>query len=282
VSEVDVEVGVRFDQERPHRPDVDVVADSICVHSDTPDAVAVAKAIGGFSAEHILELAGEAPDTDPRWMRLALPACVVTLVRLDYTNRRLEYAHAGDTSLLEVRRNGEVVRHTTDQMGPYDREALRLAVTLRREKNLPHLANAVRLPEVRQLNKENGLRHNYVDEQGRTHPGQGCGVIDGLAGLNDYLEYGTFAVDPEQTEGFCLLSDGLELLAPLEETPAETKTRLRETGAILSRHGVRGLFETVEKMIRTDLHFDQYPRMKAQDDATGIYLRISAPNRGET
>jgi hypothetical protein len=235
---------------------------------------AVADSIGGFSPEHILALAGVPLNGDTRRVRLALPACVVTLVRLDYTNQELEYVHAGDTSLLEIRRDGNVIRHTSDQMGPYDQAALRLAARLRRTKNLPHIADAVGLPEVRQMNVENGLRHNYVDTQGHTHPGEGCGVINGLPELADYLEYGKLTIDPEQTAGFCLLSDGLELLAPLEETTTATEDRLRRMGALLREGGVRGLFEAVQEMAELDLYYDQYPRMKAQDDATGVYLQF--------
>ncbi len=235
----------------------------------------VADYIGGFLPEHILNLAGEPADADPRRVRLALPACVVTLLRLNKTTNQLEYAHAGDTSLLEIRRDGQVIRHTSDQMGPYDSAALRLAVRLSKEQNLTHIVDSVNLPKVRRLNLENGLRHNFVDEQGHTQPNQGCGVIDGLPELVDYIESGVLSVNPEQTEGFCLLSDGMELLAPLEEVPAATQARLQRTGNILKTGGLQGLFGAMQQMAQSDPNLDQYPRMKVQDDATGIYLRIS-------
>jgi hypothetical protein len=248
--------------------------DSALITANETLRTKIIEAIGDFSPENILSLAGLPLDSDPRRIRLALPACVVTLVRLNYANQQLEYAHAGDTSLLEIRHDGEVVCHTSDQMGPYDQEVLRLAVRLRREKDLPHLSDAVRLPEVRQMNIESGLRHNYVDRQGRTHPGKGCGVIDGLPELADYLERGTVTIDPEQTKGFCLLSDGLQLLAPVEETATQMDTRLRQMGHCLKTRGLRGLFEALQEMIEADIHCDQYPRMKIQDDATGVYLQI--------
>ena len=120
--------------------------------------------IGGFSAEHILSLTGEPTTSDPRRVRMALPACVVTPMRLNKATGQLDFAHAGDTSLLEIRRNGEVIRHTFDQMGAYDAAALKLAVDLQKARNLPHLADAINLSDVQQLNNKNGLRHNYVDE----------------------------------------------------------------------------------------------------------------------
>ena len=90
-----------------------------------------------------------------------------------------------------------------------------------------------------------------------------------------YLEVGTIPVDPDQTAGFCLLSDGLQLLAPLAETPVEMAARWRRSGAILRNRGLRGLYETIDRMAATDEHFDQYPRFKFLDDATGIYLQFS-------
>jgi len=231
--------------------------------------------IGDFSAKNILALAdGLSENEDPRRIRLALPACVVTLARLDYTHHQLDYAHAGDTSLLEIRHDGDVIRHTTDQMGPYDEAVLHQAAHLRQIKGLPHIADAVALPEVRRLNIENGLRHNYVDTQGHTHPGDGCGVLDGLPELADYIETGTLPADPAQTAGFCLLSDGLELLAPLNETAQQQDDRLQQMGALIKSRGLSGLFEALQQMITADSHFDQYPRMKMQDDATGVYLQI--------
>jgi len=236
---------------------------------------ALIEIISDFSAKNLLALAdGLSEDDDPRRIRLALPACVVTLIRLDYTNRQLEYAHAGDTSLLEIRHDGQVIRHTTDQMGPYDEAVLHQAAHLRQVKDLPHIADAVVLPEVRRLNIENGLRHNYVDTQGHTSPGDGCGVLNGLPELADYIETGTLPVDPAHTAGFCLLSDGLELLAPLNETAQQQDDRLRQMGALLKRRGLSGLFDALQQMITADSHFDQYPRMKMQDDATGVYLQI--------
>lgn len=237
----------------------------------------IADIVGGFSTEYILSLTDiPGAKDDPRRVRLALPACVVTLVRIDTTRRQLEFAHAGDTSLLEIRRDGEVICHTSDQMGSYDAEVLLYATRLQEERDLPHLSSAISLAEVRRMDIENGLRHNYVDEFAQTHPGDGTGVINGLPELTDYIESGTVSVDPAQTVGFCLLSDGLQLLAPLGETPIQTEARLRQTGALLRSHGVRGLFEAAQQMAESDPYFDQYPRMKAQDDATGVYLEILA------
>jgi hypothetical protein len=234
----------------------------------------VAALVGGFDEAHLLSLMGEPPGADPRRARLALPACVATAARLDLQANRLEFAHAGDTSLIEVLRSGETLRHTRDQMGPFDQAMLRQAAAARQAAGLEHLRQAIRLPQVREIDLENGLRHNYQDEQGRTHPGQGCGVLDGLPALADYLETGILEIDPQRTLGYCLLSDGLELLAPLDETPAQAAARLRRSGEILARDGLGGLYKAMRRMAAGDPDFDEYPRAKAQDDATGVWMIV--------
>ena len=66
----------------------------------------------------------------------------------------------------------------------------------------------------------------------------------------------------------------MELLAPMDESPTQTEARLNRTGQILKTRGVNGLFETIQEMAQSDPDFDQYPRMKFMDDATGVYLRL--------
>jgi len=34
-------------------------------------------------------------------------------------------------------------------------------------------------------------------------------------------------------------------------------------------------YETIRQMAETDKHFDQYPRFKFLNDATGVYLQFS-------
>jgi cellobiose-specific phosphotransferase system component IIA len=238
----------------------------------------VAQAVGSFDAAEILAVVDAHLGDDWRNVRLVLPACVVTLARLDLAHRQLEYAHLGDTSLVEIRRNGETVRHTTDQMGPFDSLMLQAAAAIQQNQSLPHFQNAVRLPEIRKLDIQNGLRHNYVNSQGRTDQREGCGVINGLPEAADYIEMGTVAVDPEQTLGFFLLSDGLELLSVLQESVGQREQRLCNAANIVQQSGLRGLYAAVSKMAQADPYYDQYPRGKLQDDATGIYLQF-APER---
>lgn len=231
---------------------------------------------GSFEPAKILAEIDEPLRNDLRNVRLALPTCVLTLARLNLTARQLEFAHIGDTSLLEICRDGNVIRHTKDQMEAFDRIAFEGALGLQKQRKLAHFKDAVTIPEGRHFIVESGLRLNYVDESGKTDREQGCGVANGLPEMKDYIEVGTVSINPEQTLGFIFLTDGLELLSPLYETDTQHTNRLRRTGRLIGQGGLLGLYNAGCKMAQADMYFDRYPRTKLQDDATGIYIQLES------
>lgn len=233
----------------------------------------LAHIIGGFSREILAPLRPEVTKDDPRRIRLLLPACVVTLIRINVREQLLDYAHVGDTSLIEVHRDGTVVSHTPDQMRKFDEEMLRFAAELRQEQDLPHFKNAVKLPEVVLKDRENGLRHNYVTPSGDVDLSEGIGALNGLPELAAYIVADRIGFDPVRTFGFCLMTDGLRLPAPLAETAHEEQQRLDRMGALLLQGGPERLFEEMRDMIVADPYYDRYPRINNQDDATGIWIR---------
>jgi hypothetical protein len=237
----------------------------------------IGKTMGGFDPVKILAEANRPLGDDMRNVRMMLPACVITLARLDLVSRRLDYAHLGDTNLIEIFRNGEAIRHTADQMGPFDSMMLQTAANIQIENQLPHFQDAVMLPEVRELNLRNRLRHNYVNARGHTDRQEGTGVINGLPQAEDYIDTGSIAVDPSRTVGFLLLTDGLELFPILCEQREQSEQRIRQIARLVRESGLRGLYDAVRKMAQGDPLFDQYPRVKYMDDATGIYIEITPP-----
>jgi hypothetical protein len=232
----------------------------------------ITQIVGTFDARQIVQKLGAPFASDPRNVRLVLPTCVVTLARLDLTHARLEFAHLGDTGLFEMFYDGDVVRHTRDQMRPFDLQALISVLTLQQSRQIEHFENAVSSPEGREFIIQSGLRLNYVDDFGNTDPQQGCGAMNGLPQMEDYIETGTVELDGSRTAGLFLLSDGLELLSPLHEDPVQQHQRYRKIGQLVRQFGLRGLYNEMAQMTAADAHLDTYPRTKLQDDATGIYL----------
>jgi len=234
----------------------------------------ITQIVGTFDARQIVQKLGTPFASDPRNVRLVLPTCVVTLARLDLTHARLEFAHLGDTGLFEMFYDGDVVRHTRDQMSLFDLQALASVLTLQQSQQIEHFENAVSSPEGREFIIQSGLRLNYVDDFGNTDPQQGCGAMNGLPEMEDYIETGTVELDVSRTVGFFLLSDGLDLLSPLHEDPVQQQQRYRKTGQLIRQFGLRGLYNEMRRMALSDVHLDTYPRTKLQDDATGIYLEF--------
>ena len=234
----------------------------------------ITRIVGTFNAEQIVQMLGLLFSSDPRNVRLVLPTCVVTLARLNLARSRLEFAHLGDTGLFEMFHNGNVVRHTRDQMGPFDLQAFESIRAMQQRQQIEHFKDAVSSPEGREFIVQSGLRLNYVDSAGKTNRQQGCGAINGLPEMEDYIETGVVDVDITKTLGFFILSDGLELLSPLHEDPVQQQQRYRKTGQVIRQAGLRGLYNDMVQMVSSDVHLDIYPRTKLQDDATGIYLEI--------
>jgi hypothetical protein len=234
----------------------------------------ITRIVGSFDAEEIVQLLGQPYANDPRNVRLVLPTCVVTLARLDLKKSRLEFAHLGDTSLFEVFHNGDIIRHTRDQMGPFDLHALESVRAMQQRYSIEHFQDAVSSLEGREFIVQSGLRLNYIDNNGKTDLQKGCGAINGLPEMEDYIETGVVEVDSDQTLGFLILSDGLELLSPLHEDTLEERQRYRKIAQTVREWGLHGLYYKVEEMTSSDISLDVYPRTKLQDDATGVYLEV--------
>ena len=207
---------------------------------------------------------------DPRFIRLMLPACVATVLKIDFETQTANYAHVGDTALICYDNDGSAEQLTTDQMGKYDEQALQVAVRLKAERNADHISDVTALDEVRSINTKNGLYHNYVAENGLTDIAMGVGVIDGLLEMDDYIEEGTFNLT--DIDRLLLCSDGIPLPTKLGET-----SDLVAMGNKLKTLGLQGYYNYLRDIESKDVHRDEYPRFKVHDDATAIFLEFAPP-----
>jgi hypothetical protein len=208
---------------------------------------------------------------DLRLFRLALPVCVATVAQIDCQTNQLTYAHAGDTALFTFQKDGSVSEVTFDQMAHYDKQTLALVLKLQAEEGLD-FDTAREDERVKKINRQHGLYHNYVDEDGQTDPELGVGAINGLPELVDYIEEGV--IDLADVAGVVVCSDGFPWPIPWEETPSDKKTRLKHMRDLIERDGLRHYFEQLRAEEQADSARRQYPRLKVHDDVTGIYLRL--------
>jgi serine/threonine protein phosphatase PrpC len=220
------------------------------------------------------------PLLDTRYLRLLLPACVATVVRLNLSSGIFDFAHAGDTALFKVDTSGEIHLLTQDQMGPFDAQVLELALQAVKQpgNQIVNVAQAIdTLSALRETNLLNGVRHNYVDEYGHTQPGAGCGVVNGLAALSDYIQIGQGILNPG--DQLFLMTDGLTL--PLSSPGGDLPTAVQNglTGWIEALHqgDVQALLKHVQNLIEADPNRSIFPRVKHRDDATALVMTLEKP-----
>lgn len=211
---------------------------------------------GGYDPERIVaqEPALKPFADDPRYFRLVMPACVATLIRVDLDDRRLDYAHLGDTELLLFHTDGRTTR----------------GVVHRRENAAQGLVDADDAdPRVRKY-RRNGLLHNYTDQSGNTDTTVGIGVLNGQHEAADYALTGTLGLDG--VEGIVVCSDGFLWPAHSDETPAGESARLDSMRRRIERAGLGGYLDALRAEEATDPERTRYPRPKMHDDATAVYI----------
>ena len=208
---------------------------------------------------------------DLRYVRMVLPACVVTLIRYDTIRQQLEYAHLGDTALMFFQDDGTVQMVAGHDGRVSSQGTLGMAQRIQQTDGLPHLRDAVAHATVIKRNLEGALYHNYVDEHEQLDPLRGVGVIDGLREAEAFIKTGALAVDASTT-GILVFTDGLMWPAEFDESPAQVQHRLQHMCSVIEGHGLRGYYDLLRTEETNDAQFDRYPRFKLHDDATGIYV----------
>lgn len=229
----------------------------------------------GFPEEVYTALKG-----DPRYVRLGLPACVGTVVEHDPQADVLRFASAGDTALLVVYRDGSVSIPTENQVEAHDNQVLKAALNLRQAKPNLTFRELVTQPQIRKLNLNTGLKHNYVDEHGLPQPHQAIGVINGQPELRYFVQHET--IELAGVAYVCVMTDGLEWPASADEVfseDADEARSLREDrrafmAAEIGKRGLAGYLAVLRDVEERDGDHENYPRMKTHDDATGILLRF--------
>lgn len=207
---------------------------------------------------------------DPRLIRLMLPVCVATVVKLDLASRTARFAHAGDTALFVFHTDGRISHPTADQMGQHDDTVIAAALAIKAELNVLHLADIVTHERVTGINRHNGLFHNYVDVNGVPDPALGVGVINGLPEIAAYIRTGE--IDLSTVAGVLVCSDGFPLPASWHETREQAEQRAYEMRDLLFAQGIGAYFTHLRAVQASDPHLDRYPRFKMHDDTTGVFV----------
>lgn len=208
--------------------------------------------------------------SDPRKIRLFLPAAAVTLAVIDTKAEMLEFGQLGDTSLALCYPDGRVKIPTRRNLRSYD-SSLFAAV---REASVDGMSmlDVIQSPLIQSLNKDHRIYHNFVSSDGDTDPERGVGVINGLPQLREYIKTGVISLHGVQA--IMLFSDGFEWPDNPVEPQADLEARVQRMWGYIRQHGAANYLQTLRAEERTDASREKYPRFKLHDDATGIVLYL--------
>lgn len=209
---------------------------------------------------------------DPRLVRLILPACCITVARIDLERATLTYAHGGDTALFVLLQDGSTLQVTPDQMKQHDDIVNRERVRVVQEHHPQDDAEYRQLTADAQItNQNNGIYHNYVDKYGNIDTTVGVGVINGLPQLKEYLVTGTISL--ESVEQIVLTSDGMLWPRSFHETVDQAEERVNHMGHLIRQHGINGYLQRLHQDIANP-DSPNYRQFGKVDDATAIHVQF--------
>ena len=208
---------------------------------------------------------------DMRLMRMVLPVCVATVVKLDWRTSQLSYANLGDTSLLLFQADGEVRRVAGDDGRISSRSVIGKARQIQEQRGVAKFREMLKDPGVVGRNLEGALYHNYVDEQGVPDPSRGLGVINGLPEASTFVQSGTLSI--QNIDGVLLITDGMMWPAEkADESSEEVQQRFRYMRQVIEANGLVAYYEALKETLQQDSDLNRFPRFKMNDDATGIAI----------
>lgn len=209
---------------------------------------------------------------DPRLVRLILPACCITVARIDLEYATLSYGHCGDTALFLLYQDGSTVQVTPDQMKQHDDVVNRERSRVVKEHQPQDDAEYRQMTADAQItNQNNGIYHNYVDQDGNTDTTLGVGVINGLPQLETYLVTDTISL--ENVEQIILTSDGMLWPGSFHETIERAEERVNYMGNLIRQHGIHGYLQLLHQDI-SNPESPNYRRFGKVDDATAVHVQI--------
>jgi hypothetical protein len=182
----------------------------------------------------------------------------IAAIQLERSGEYFDYIQAGDCMIFMQYDSGDIRKVTYDLVQLLDRIALNELVKFRSEEGNEMLSLKVLRKKVNPILLENRKKLNTRD---------GYGIIDGSEDAINHLEYGRIPM--RRVKKILLLSDGLTM--PIND--------LEQDAWLLSAQyafafGVSGLLEEVGKREMDDPDCVRYPRLKYQDDKTGILLEF--------
>lgn len=210
---------------------------------------------------------------DARYLRLALPVATYAAMRVNWQTQTLEVAQGADAAVFAIYTDGTVKQLTPDQMAQHDTAAKELWLNQPDAPAEHPFFRALGDNRGMEVNRINGLYHNYVGPNGEIDEAVGVSVVDGLPEIIDYMF--TLETTLDDVQALLVTSDGMFWPAPPDETEAQASQRVQQMGERIMRDGLDGYVAAL-RAEETRLRETGINPYQFHDDATGLLLRLPA------
>lgn len=160
-------------------------------------------------------------------------------------------------------RDGTVQQVTPDQMAQHDDAFKAVHKAMPDEPARHPFFSALGISRAAEMNRMNGLYHNYIAPDGTLDPAVGVSVVDGLPQMRAYMF--TAKRTLEDVQAVLVVSDGVFLPSPADASLPAAE-RLDRMGQIIRERGLAGYIDA--------LRAEERRQHLSHDDATAVMLRF--------
>jgi len=201
------------------------------------------------------KLGGKLDDTH------SLPAAMATILKISFSNKKMEMAHAGDTWVIIYDKNGGSKVITDNKNKAFDDEIFRLIRKIASEKGLTNR-------QARHDDLVNRSLYEMYFKRNNSPTGKGSGLVNGDPNLEMYIQ--EKQVDLSNKQVILAGSDGLEIQG--QELSDDNYRNLLLKN--LTDDGFKKIIEIKRQSEDDDPEWENI-RYKHSDDATGILIKLN-------
>ena len=208
---------------------------------------------------------------DERYIRLALPVATYAVARANWEDQTLDVVQGADAAVFILYRDGRFAQVTPDQMAQHDAAAKDILANQTDAPAQHPFFQQLGDTRSMEVNRRNGLYHNYVNPEGEIDPAVGVSVVNGLPQMADYM-FQT-QVSLADIQAVLVTSDGMFWPSAPDETAEAAEQRVQQMGERIIRDGLDGYLVALRAQ-ETHLKESGINPHQKHDDATGVLLRL--------
>ena len=234
-------------------------------------ADALAAIYGELSAAAVLKAEPQLTllQDDERLLRLTLPVSTYALVRANWHTQTLEMVQGADAAVFVMYRDGRFVQVTPDQMAQHDAASKEILAGQPDAPAQHPFFQQMGDSRSTEVNRLNGIYHNYVGLDGELDPTVGVSVVNGLPQVADYMFKAQMPL--ADIQAVVVTSDGLFWPESPDETESAAQQRVQHMGERILRDGLNGYLDAL-RAEETHLRESGINPHQKHDDATGALL----------